>query len=386
MRKIGIYGGTFDPPHLGHNEMLLSAKKQLDLDFIIVLPCGDPVHKSDVTNKQYRYEMCKLAFGDDEGVFVSDYEVEKTEKNYTLPTLRHFAEIYADSELYFIIGSDSLEDFPTWYKPQEIARLATLVVAPRAHHKFAKAREFAEKTYGAKTVVLKDEPLNVSSTELRYMVQFGLDTSSLLCDGVREYIAKKGLYCEHAAVCAKVRSYLDNARYLHTFYMTMEGLKLAGMLGEDKEKTFYACLLHDVAKNVPQSDWKKYNFENDDDYPPPVVHAFLGAQMAKQVFGIDDEEILDAIRYHTTGRPAMSRLEQIVYVVDGIEITRGANLDEARKKVYANFDEGFLLCLKNSYNGAVRRFGAESVHHLTKESIKYYRKLAREKNEKRKTD
>ena len=79
MRKIGIYGGTFDPPHLGHNEMLLSAKKQLDLDFIIVLPCGDPVHKSDVTNKQYRYEMCKLAFGDDEGVFVSDYEVEKTE-------------------------------------------------------------------------------------------------------------------------------------------------------------------------------------------------------------------------------------------------------------------------------------------------------------------
>ena len=158
------------------------------------------------------------------------------------------------------------------------------------------------------------------------------------------------------------------------------------MLGEDKEKTFYACLLHDVAKNVPQSDWKKYNFENDDDYPPPVVHAFLGAQMAKQVFGIDDEEILDAIRYHTTGRPAMSRLEQIVYVADGIEITRGANLDEARKKVYANFDEGFLLCLKNSYNGAVRRFGAESVHHLTKESIKYYRKLAREKNEKRKTD
>ena len=59
MRRIGLYGGTFDPPHLGHTEMLLQAKKQLDLDMVIVLPCGDPVHKSGVTNKQQRYEMCK---------------------------------------------------------------------------------------------------------------------------------------------------------------------------------------------------------------------------------------------------------------------------------------------------------------------------------------
>ena len=116
MRRIGLYGGTFDPPHLGHTEMLLQAKKQLDLDVVIVLPCGDPVHKSGVTNKQQRYEMCKIAFSGVDGIFVSDYEVEKPEKSYSRYTLRHFAEIYADSELYFIIGSDSLEDFPKWYK------------------------------------------------------------------------------------------------------------------------------------------------------------------------------------------------------------------------------------------------------------------------------
>ena len=151
-----------------------------------------------------------------------------------------------------------------------------------------------------------------------------------------------------------------------------------------KEKVFFACLLHDVAKNIPQSDWGKYGFENTENLPPPVVHSFLGALVAKQVFGINDEEILNAIKYHTTGRPDMTRLEQIVYVADMIEITRGANLDEVRKKVYADFDEGFLLCLKSSYNCAARRFGAENVHKLTKESIKFYRKLSKEKNEKRK--
>lgn len=386
MRKIGLYGGTFDPPHLGHNEMLLQAKKQLDLDIIVVLPCGEPVHKTAASNKMHRYEMCKLAFCGDDGVYVSDYEVEKTEKNYTVLTLRHFAEIYADSELYFIIGSDSLEDFPNWYKPEEIARLCTLVIAPRANHKFNKAKEYAEKTFGAEIAVLKEEPLNISSTELRYLAQFGLDTSGFLNDGVREYIAKKGLYREYADICGKVRKLLDSGRYLHTFYTTLEGMRLAKKLGVDAEKAFYACLLHDVAKNMGQADWAKYGFENDDNFPPPVIHAFLGAKVAEQLFGIDDGEILDAIRYHTTGRPAMTRLEQIVYVADVIEITRGSNLDEVRKKVYANFDEGFLLCLKSSYNYAARRVGTENVHRLTKESIKYYRKLAREKNEKRKTD
>ena len=100
MRRIGLYGGTFDPPHLGHTEMLLQAKKQLDLDMVIVLPCGDPVHKSGVTNKQQRYEMCKLAFADVDGIFVSDYEVEKPEKSYSLFTLRHFPVPSCNQEIF----------------------------------------------------------------------------------------------------------------------------------------------------------------------------------------------------------------------------------------------------------------------------------------------
>ena len=386
MRKIGIYGGTFDPPHLGHNEMLEEAIKQLNLDFVVVLPCGEPVHKTAVSNKLNRYEMCKLAFANTKGVFVSDYEVEQSKKNYTLLSLRHFAEIYSDSELYFIIGSDSLENFATWYKPREIADLATLVIAPRANHKFAKYKEFAEKNFGATVLVLNNEPLNVSSTELRYLVQFGLDTSSFLCKDVRDYISKRGLYSEHRQLCERVRSYMDSGRYLHTFYTTLEGMKLAKRLGADSEKAFYACLLHDVAKNMSQSEWQRYGFDNAENFPPPVIHAFLGAKVAEKDFGIDDCEILDEIKYHTTGKPERTRLEQIVYVADAIEITRGSNLDEVRKKVYADFDEGFLLCLKSSYNYAVRRVGADNVHYLTKESIKYYRKQAREKNEKQSID
>ena len=103
-------------------------------------------------------------------------------------------------------------------------------------------------------------------------------------------------------------------------------------------------------------------------------------------FGITDKEIINAIKYHTTGRTNMTLLEKIVYVADIIEITRGSNLDEVRKKVYANFDEGFLASLKSSYNYAARRIGTENVHKLTRDAIKFYRKLAREKNEKRKID
>ena len=381
-KKVCIFGGTFDPPHLAHAEIIEQAKSQLNADLVIVVPCGQPVHKDCSVQAKDRLEMSRLAFSHLPKTVVSDYEIKKREKSYTLHTLRYFKSKYKRAEeLFFIIGSDSLEEFPTWYKPEEIAKLAKIVVVPRANHDFRKAKQFFEKNYKSKPIVLKNEPTNVSATELRIMTEFGLDTSQFLKQEVIDYIEENKLYTGYSDICRKAKEYLKSDRLTHTVYTVHEGLKLAKRTDADADKVFLACALHDIGKSIHRKDWLSFGFTNAQNLPEGIIHAELGAVMAERVFGITDEVVLNAIRYHTTARPGMAIEEKIVYAADMVEISR-SGMDELRAKVESDFDNGFLSCLKISYNFAVSEHGAENVHSLTKKSITYYRKELREKNEK----
>lgn len=362
--KIGVFGGTFNPPHNTHVRMAQESAKQLLLDKLFVVPCGDPPHKRCDVDKQTRLALCHAAF---DGIAqVDDYEINKSGKSYTVETLRHYKQLYPDAELYLVIGGDSLRSFDEWYQPKEIASLCTLAVADRNKQTSVATARKVIKRFGAKIAFLRFQPTKLSSTEIRLRYQFGLDNDDAVPKAVDEMVSKRGLYSEYRPMADKLRSMLQIQRFQHTFYVVKRGLELCN--DDERDKTFVACLLHDCAKYIPKSQYERYGFVQTQDMPDSVVHSFLGAEVARRDFGVTDREILDAIAYHTTGRPAMSRLEKIVYVADKTEDSRPYALSHLKR---GSLDEQFVSCLKEAYSVCLERHH-DSVCPLSEQTIAYY--------------
>ena len=363
--KIGIFGGTFNPPHNTHVDIVTTAKNQLGLDKVIVVPCGDPPHKNCDMQGSVRLELAKLAFQD--VAEISDYELNKVGKSYTVETLRHFAELYPDAELYLIIGGDSLKNFGKWYRPSEIAELCTLAAAPRGRRKTPKRTiERIEEKYGATVVTLEAKPNTVSSSEIRLRYEFGLDNCDLVPKSVNDYVLAHGLFRERSATIDKLRGYLNEKRFSHTYYVVKRGLEICKE--SESDDVFTACLLHDCAKCIAESDYAKYDFVPQPDMPPSVVHSFLGVEVAKRDFGVTDPQILDAIVYHTTGRPNMTRLEKIVYVADKTEESRPYPLAHLKR---GSLDRMFIKCLVEAYE-VCRERHHDSVCPLSEQTLQFY--------------
>ena len=362
--KIGVFGGTFNPPHNTHVSIAKAVLSQLQLDKLIVMPCGDPPHKQVYVDKNTRLTLAQLAF---DGIAeVSDYELNKDGKSYTVETLRHLKEIYRDAELYLVIGGDSLVNFGKWYCPKEIASMATLVVADRGRKTSMATVRRIERDYNAKVLQLNVKANAVNSTEIRLRYEFGLPNSDCVPNSVDRYVLQHGLYAKHRQTVEKLRTYLTPERFSHTFYVVKRGLELAG--DDEKDKVFTACLLHDCAKFITPADYANYGFTKPDDMPNSVVHSFLGAEVAKRDFGVTDQEILNAIAYHTTGRPNMTRLDKIVYVADKTEDTRPYPLSHLKR---GKLDDMFVACLVEAYEVCLERH-CDSVCPLSAQTIDYY--------------
>ncbi|MBR6767914.1 MAG: nicotinate (nicotinamide) nucleotide adenylyltransferase [Clostridia bacterium] len=196
MKRIGIYGGSFSPPHHGH----LSAAKQfieeLSLDELLIMPSHISPHKvTDPTlTSRHRYEMAKIAFKDLPRVTVSDYEIQKGDVSYTASTLSHFAK---EGELYFLCGTDMFLTLSRWYRPDIIFKNATIVLASRENGKESEiltAKKAYEKDFGARIIILNNEVLEISSTEVRQALKQEKDVSRYLSHDVEVYIREHNLY------------------------------------------------------------------------------------------------------------------------------------------------------------------------------------------------
>lgn len=361
--KIGIFGGTFSPPHNTHVQIVKSAIKQLKLDKLFVLPAGEPPHKdSNEVKSADRYNMALLAFEGIKCVEVSPYEMEKEGKSYSYLTVQHFAKLYPSSELYLIIGSDSLKHFSTWKNPQEIAKLCSLAVVARKGIDILPLAEACEKQYATKVYTLVTVPNNMSSTEARVKCQFSVVADELPVK-VKDYIAAHKLYSRYQGVTGKLKTMLSQRKYMHSLYTTKAGLNLNSGCSDDS--VFLACALHDCAKEI--TDGTPYDFITPKDMPKSVVHAFLGAIVAEKEFSVHDEEILSAIRYHTTAKPNMSQLEKVVYVADKIEDTREYPTAHLKKDT---LNETFKAVLTEAYQVCVDK--GKNIYPLTTEAVKYY--------------
>lgn len=371
MKRIGIFGGTFDPVHNEHINLAKSAVKELNLDTLFVMPTFQPPHKTDKPlDGAHRINMLNLAFSDDKNIEVSDYEIVKEGKSYTYQTVEYFRSQYPDDIIYFIVGGDMLTDFKTWKYPERILSSAELAVFSRENYftDYKAEEEYFIKNFNKSFVKLDYKGKNFSATKVRVYTALNLDATSEVPKPVHDYIIKNDLY--GGELCTDfIKNVLTPKRLLHTANVAITALSKVKELGLNKEKVFVSAILHDCAKYLSPADFK--GFKVEDNMPQSVVHAFLGAFVAENVLKIKDSEIIDAIRYHTTGKPDMTTLEKLIFLADMVEEGRNYEGVEILRDLYEkDFEKCFRVALEEEIIHLKNKGG--DIYYLTEEAYKYY--------------
>lgn len=353
--KIGVFGGTFNPPHNGHVRLAKAAADELKLNKLLVIPSCIPPHKiaAKLADGQERLEMCRLAFGCDPRFEVSPIELERGSRSYTVETLRELKALYPDSELYFIVGSDMLESFDKWYLWQEILSLSVLCAASREEGYSPDLSRFGKLAERIKIITL--DPLEVSSTQIRNSA--GEVSPELLDPKVAAYIREHGLYDDGLNRYRELlRGKLNPRRLFHSECVSECAGVLAERYGASVEKARLAGLLHDVMKNAPANE----QLALMPDITPlellntKVWHQISGEAFLRQNGIVTDEEILGAVRWHTTGKAGMTLLEKIIYVADFISADRDyKDVEVVRRLAYISLEHAILYTSRYTVNKMV---------------------------------
>ena len=369
--KIGVYGGTFNPPHLGHLTAARAVFELLGLDLLLLIPAGLPPHKelpAGSPTPEQRLEMTRLAgeqLGLGDKVRTLDIELERGGRSFTSDTLAQLKAQYPDSELWLLMGTDMFLTLQAWHEPEKILSLAGIAAFGRTEEDteelFSAQREYLYKTYPQARIFTLTIPgvIDVSSTELREKLAKG-EGGNLLAPAVYGYILREGLYNTGADLkrlpISRLRpvalSYLKHKRIPHVLGTEQEAIRLAERYGADVEKARVAALLHDCTKKLDMPAQLalcgQYGIALDEleQKALKLLHSKTGAAIARDVFGVDDE-IYSAIWYHTTGHADMTKLEKIIYLADYIEPSRDfPGVDTLRKVCYEDLDKGLLLGLE----------------------------------------
>lgn len=196
MGKIGLFGGTFDPPHTGHLKLAREIFDKFCLKELIFIPAGNPPHKTDksITDKNHRYEMVKLMVEGTDGFSVSDFDIKSEMPNYSYITIEHFKKTYPNDEVFFIVGADSYRDFPLWKNYPDILSACTFIVAGRERIDTEQSYlKYKSEKKDHKALFLDDFSYEISSTALREKLKSG-KTVSDIPDDVLQYIRTNNLY------------------------------------------------------------------------------------------------------------------------------------------------------------------------------------------------
>ena len=193
--RLGIIGGSFDPPHVGHLVIASEAHARLGLERVLFVPAAAPPHKDleQRTSAEVRLEMTALAVADDMRFVESGLEIERG-LVYTRDMLRAVAERFPGRDLVFVMGSDSLLQLDSWYDPDAILDLCTLAVAPRPGDDLALVAAAVTRWGAGRVTVLDSPPLGISSSQIRARAAAGLPIRYLVPNAVEAFIARHGLY------------------------------------------------------------------------------------------------------------------------------------------------------------------------------------------------
>ena len=374
MKKIGIYGGTFNPPHTGHLQAAKQAVETLGLDELLMIPDRIAPHKeipAGSPTPHQRLEMLRIALAGEEKIKPSDIELRREGVSYTYLTLEGLRDLYPDARLTLLMGTDMFLSFETWKEPEKIMAQADLGVFYRGE-KGEKEKILAQKARlearGAKVELVENDIINISSTQLRRLLAFHA-ADEFLPAGVGDYIRAHGLY-DTAAQWKNlpmeelepiVIRLLHPNRVAHVLGCRDTAVKMAQHWGENVTDAARAGILHDITKVLDGplqltlcQAYGKILSDFSRKYPK-TLHALTGSLVAEKIFG-ENEAVVTAICHHTTGRANMGLLEKIIYVADYMEPCRDfPGVEKLRELAFSDIDGALKLGLEMTLEHLARQ-------------------------------
>lgn len=384
--KIGLFGGSFNPVHIGHLRAAEIFCGKQELDTLYVVPAHVSPFKTQ-ENSLYisdtdRLNMARLCFSHLESrtkVTVSDAEIRRGGTSYTVDTVNQLLEQTGQSKIYMLVGSDMFLCLDKWKNAQELFEKCVICTLSRNSGEFdtlrAKSEEYFSR-FGAHTEIYSDEPLEVSATQIRSLFAFGKGENcrNMLTADVFEYIIENKLFTGKAdkenkaftheptsvetleSIREKIPALLTQKRLVHTLSVEKQALEIAAPLFENLgigkkylSDISAAALLHDITKRLTLTEQKrlclKYFIQTDSVSAdsPNLLHSKTAAFLSRDLFGINDT-VFGAVFCHTTGKADMNIFEKIIFLSDYIEPTR-------KQQVCADAREKFLNDAKqNGFN------------------------------------
>lgn len=362
MKRIGVYGGSFNPVHVGHIAAASEAMEKLGLEKLLFVPANVAPHKDLSENSvspRHRLEMLKIAAAPLAGMEVSDVELRRSGPSYTFETLEQLKAEYPDRELVLLLGSDMFCCVDRWKEFDSIRNNASLAALSRGtKEESADISAQAEKlgAMGAKVCEVRNKTVTVSSTDVRRLLVFRA-AGSVLPAGVEAYIRANGLYntgddytnLPMEQLVTVVTGLLNPNRVRHVLGCRDTAGELARRWGANEEDALRAGLLHDITKALDGplqlTLCSEYGMMLDEfgQKNPKTLHALTGSLIAQRIFG-ENEEVVKAIRWHTTGRGGMSTLEKIIYIADYMEPNRDfSGVEKLREAAFTDLDGAVKL-------------------------------------------
>ena len=374
MERIGIYGGTFNPPHLGHIQAAKAAVQALDLTRLLLIPDNIAPHKELPPGSpapEQRLEMLRLATQDAPELEVSDLELRREGVSYTFETVLALSEQYPEAQLFLLMGTDMFVSFDTWKNTDIILSHAALGVLCRGDkgEQEAIAEKAAQLSAGGARVELVNNPvLAISSTQLRRLIAFDC-AEPFLPKPVAEYIRQHGLYDSGAnwkslpmeQLEPIVVRLLNPNRVRHVLGCRDTAVELARRWGADETDAARAGMLHDLTKALDGplqltvcQEYGKILDAFSRKYPK-TLHALTGSLVAERIFG-ENPQVVEAIRNHTTGRAEMGLLETIIYVADYMEPNRDfPGVEKLRELAFSDIYAALKLGLRMTLDHLARQ-------------------------------
>jgi nicotinate-nucleotide adenylyltransferase len=372
-------GGTFDPIHNGH---LLAAEfvlNKLGLDKILFIPAGVPNFKlgQKIAPAKDRLIMSCLATVGNDKFEVSSIEIDKEDISYTFDTIQAVKNA-TEAEVYFIIGSDIIDSIQKWYKVEQVFQLCKFVLVNRPNHEIDKKLDAIRRGYNADITFVEIPWCDISSTKIRGCIKNNMPITGLVPSLVEKYIIKNNLYADifEGYIKDELHKFMGSFRYKHTLGVAAEARRLAKFYNVDEEKAVIAAYMHDLAKEFPKAEMinmcLKYNIKVEGvlDSQIEIAHGFVSAEIARDYYGVTDTMVLNAIRYHSTGRKNMTMLDAIIYIADAIEPNRKKDrlTEKLRLLAYTDIKKAMALLLEFTIENIESK--GKEAHQLSKKALK----------------
>ncbi|QZE12404.1 nicotinate-nucleotide adenylyltransferase [Mycoplasma sp. Ms02] len=339
--KIGIFGGSFNPIHKGHVQMMNVAIKELNLDKLIIVPAHKSPFKAktDLVSDDLRVSMIEKVLP--EKAEISLFEINRKGISYTIDTVKYLKNKYKNDELYLVMGSDNLLKLDKWKNIEELSKLAKITVLKRTKS----VNKINIKKYNG--LLIKNDLYEASSTNFK---RGNLDSVE---DSVIEIIGKNFLYAKEL-----VHNTLSAKRAKHCLATATFAAELAKKHGLSAKKAYYAGLFHDIAKEWdPEVSINFINhFENfDRNISKHELHQTAGYVWLKHYYQVQDPEIEHSVLVHTTlddfSNKELNWLDKVVYISDKIcEGRKFSGIQKLRELAFNDLEAGFKAVVTYVYN------------------------------------